>query len=52
MYIPTAWQCNGYSKVTGKQTKVVTLDCYIKDGNNWYVWSEYKYRLATKGVIE
>lgn len=44
-----AYTCNGYQEATGKNTKTTSLDCYIEDNGKWYVWGEYKYRLATKG---
>lgn len=52
MYGAVNWTCGSYEEVTGKPTKVAALDCYIKDGDNWYVWEEYKHRLITKGEIK
>ncbi len=43
--------CAGYSETTGKPTKYVAMECYIKDGGEWYAWSEYKYRLAARGQM-
>lgn len=50
-YAGTAWSCNRYSEVTGKQTKMGALSCYVKDGDKWYIWEEYKYRFVTKGEM-
>jgi hypothetical protein len=47
-----AYSCAGYEKATGKPTKFVNLDCYIKDGDQWFVWAEYKNRLVTKGSMD
>ena len=44
-----AYQCSTYEHVTGKATQYTGLSCYVQDGGNWYAWSEYKHRLATKG---
>lgn len=44
-----AYQCNVYQGVTGKPTKYEGLSCFVQDGGNWYAWTEYKYRLVTKG---
>ncbi len=50
------WQneraCIGYSEATGKPTKYLAMECYIKDGAEWYAWSEYKYRLAARGQMK
>jgi hypothetical protein len=46
----TSWQCNGYQDVTGKQTKMVGGNCYIKDGDRWFMWAEYKNRFVTNGI--
>jgi hypothetical protein len=43
-------QCNTYSQVTARATQYRTGMCYIKDGGEWYAWSEYKSRNATTGV--
>ena len=43
-------QCNTYSQVTNRATQYRTGMCYIKDGGEWYAWSEYKSRNATTGV--
>lgn len=43
-------QCNTYSQVTSRATQYRTGMCYIKDGGEWYAWSEYKIRNATTGV--
>lgn len=48
-YGATAWQCAGYEDITGKETQMKAGSCFIKDGGAWYAWTEYKYRLATKG---
>lgn len=45
------WECNGYQEATGKPTKVVGGNCYVKDQGEWYQWSEYKNRLVTKGAL-
>ena len=42
-------QCDTYSQVTGRDTKYRTGMCYIKDGDTWYAWQEYKLRNATTG---
>lgn len=44
-----AYQCGKYESVTGKQTRYEGLSCYVQDTGNWYAWTEYKHRLATKG---
>ena len=51
-YLWGKYSCHTYESITGKPTKYQAGDCYIKDGDNWYVWSEYKYRLATKGEMK
>lgn len=45
-----AWECSSYQEMTNKQTKLSGGSCYVKDGNEWYRWDEYKYRFATNGV--
>ena len=44
-----AYQCASYEAVTGRQTRFEGLSCYVQDTGNWYAWTEYQYRLATKG---
>jgi hypothetical protein len=50
-YLLISYSCNGYETATGKETKVVTLNCYIKDNDKWYMWEEYQYRFVTKGEM-
>jgi hypothetical protein len=50
-FMLVTYTCNGYETATGKETKMVSLDCYIKDEGKWYVWEEYKYRFVTKGEM-
>ena len=50
-YFGTIYECNGYSKATGKTTKVVSMDCYIEDQGNWYQWAEYKNRFVARGKM-
>ena len=44
-----AYQCVKYESVTGKPTRYEGLSCYVQDTGNWYAWTEYQHRLATKG---
>ncbi len=46
------YNCQGYSTATGKPTKYLAMECYIKDGGEWYAWNEYKYRLAARGQMK
>lgn len=43
-------QCEAYSEVTKRDTKFRAGMCYIKDGDDWYAWSEYKLRNAATGL--
>jgi len=43
------YQCGKYESVTGKPTRYEGLSCYVQDTGNWYAWTEYQHRLATKG---
>lgn len=43
------YQCGKYESVTGKPTRYEGMSCYVQDTGNWYAWTEYKHRLATKG---
>lgn len=36
------WQCDSYEMVTGKQTKVVAMSCYVKHESRFMLFSEYK----------
>lgn len=51
-YAIDRYQCAGYESATGKSTKYAALECYVQDGGKWYSWSEYKYRLASKGEMK
>ena len=51
-YFIDKYSCGQYAEITGKPTKFAALECYIKDGDKWYVWAEYKYRLAAKGEMK
>jgi hypothetical protein len=44
-------QCETYQEVTGRPTKYVAADCYVKDQGQWYQWDEYKNRLVAQGHI-
>jgi len=46
------WQCRSYQETTGKPTKYRAGMCFIKDGGEWYSWTEYKHRLVTKGEMK
>jgi len=43
------YQCAKYETVTSKPTRYEGLACYVQDKGEWYSWTEYKHRLATKG---
>lgn len=45
----TSFDCDQYSKMTGKETKSNYGTCFIKQNNEWLSWEEYKLRNATKG---
>ena len=49
MAVAESYKCNAYQSVTGRATKYEAMECYVQDGGSWYAWTEYKYRLATKG---
>jgi len=43
-----SYQCDNYQKMTGKLTEYVFFDsCYIKTGDGWQRWDEYKARAFT-----
>lgn len=46
------WQCEGYARDTGKQTKYGNAMCFIQDGGQWFAWEEYKHRLVAKGEMK
>ena len=41
-YAKLKWQCDSYEMVTGKQTKVVAMSCYVKHESRFMLFSEYK----------
>ena len=43
-------QCANYQSITGKETIYKLGECYVKDSNEWFTWSEYKLRNATQGT--
>ena len=45
-------QCSNYERMTGKQTKWLTLDaCYVQTDAGWQRWDEYKIRnIASEGL--
>ena len=51
-YFVDKYSCGQYAEITGKPTKFAAFECYVKDGDKWYAWAEYKYRLATKGEMK
>lgn len=39
------YQCQNYAAISGKETRWADFDtCYIKSGNEWMRWDEYKVR--------
>ena len=43
------YQCNTYMQVTGVETKYdFPAGCFLKDGDTWMSWDEYKYRNVAK----
>jgi hypothetical protein len=52
VYFVNLNECSTYHDVTGRNTQFKFGTCYVKDGNEWYDWSEYKLRNATVGVIK
>lgn len=44
-----SYECQRYSEITGRDTKMGAGACYIKEQGQWYRWDEYKMRFATKG---
>lgn len=51
IYQLESWQCTGYQTATGKATKYVRAECYVKDDGAWYSWTEYKNRLIARGQM-
>ena len=47
-----SYQCESYSRITGKNTKWNTLDiCYVQTADGWQRWDEYKNRaIASEGL--
>lgn len=48
-YTGTSYECQRYSEITGRDTKMGAGACYVKENGEWYRWDEYKMRFATKG---
>mgnify|MGYP003495126425 FL=1 len=46
------YQCDNYSKMTGKEVQYVFADtCYVREGNTFMRWDEYKaYISGYKGL--
>lgn len=42
MVYSNTYECNQYQEVTGRQTKIVGLNCYIKYNGEWYRYNELK----------
>ena len=47
-----SYQCESYSRLTGKNTRWNTLDiCYIETAQGWQRWDEYTKRaIASEGL--
>lgn len=45
-----AYACKTYQEITGKETKYAGFDCFIKAGNEWMLYEEYKLRNVTTGT--
>ena len=45
-------ECADYQRITGRQTQLVTITCYVNDGGQWFRWDEYKLRNVTKGTTK
>ena len=47
-----SYQCESYSRITGKNTRWNTLDiCYIETAEGWQRWDEYTKRaIASEGL--
>ena len=43
LYVTIKVDCSNYSKMTGRETKVSVLNCYVKNQDQWYTLDEYKY---------
>lgn len=42
MVYSNTYECNQYQEVTGRETKLVGLNCYIKYDGEWYRHNELK----------
>lgn len=45
----TAWDCLNYSRVTGLETRMAGLTCYVRENGRWLAYEERVYRNATRG---
>ena len=50
VYVLTSWACNTHAQVSGQETQVAALTCYVKQDGKWMTWEEYKLRFATRGT--
>lgn len=35
------WNCSGWNKQTGETTKVISGECYVKNGDRWEIFGTY-----------
>jgi hypothetical protein len=42
MQTMNSYECNQYNEVTGRDTKIVGLNCYIKYDGEWYRYGEIR----------
>jgi hypothetical protein len=42
MKYSNTYECKQYQEVTGRETKMVDLNCYIKHNGEWYKSNEFK----------
>ena len=42
MVYSNTYECKQYQEVTGRETKMVSMNCYIKYNGEWYRPNEFK----------
>lgn len=52
-YAGVSWECGSYGDVTGRDTQVRALNCYVEYQEEWMLHSEYeKIIVAREGLAD
>lgn len=46
LYVGVSFDCSSYGKLISRETKVVSLECYVNSDSGWIKRELYEWKLA------